>query len=125
MRGRFRDQGGLFSYVSPASRVPSNHPLRQVRDLVRDVLKQLSRSLGRLYSSEGPSIGPAGAVAERPVAAGVLQHPLRASTDRATELQPAVPLVCRAVADDPVWDATTFTRNRERLQQGDVFQKFM
>jgi hypothetical protein len=58
MRRMFRDQGGLFSYVSPASRVPSNHPLRQVRDLVRDVLKQLSHSLGRLYSSEGPPSVP-------------------------------------------------------------------
>jgi transposase len=50
MRRGFHDQGGLFSYVSPESRVPSNHPLRQVRDLVRDVLKQLSHSLGWLYS---------------------------------------------------------------------------
>jgi transposase len=59
MRGGFRDQGGLFSYVSPESRVPPKHPLRRVRDLVRDVLKQLSHSLGRLYSSEGrPSVPP-------------------------------------------------------------------
>ena len=48
MRGKFRDQGALFSYISPETRVPENHPLRQVRDLVRDVLKQLSHSLGRL-----------------------------------------------------------------------------
>jgi len=53
MRGKFRDQGGLFSYISPETRVPESHPLRQVRNLVRDVLKQLSHSLGRLYSSEG------------------------------------------------------------------------
>lgn len=57
MRGRFTDQGGLFSYIAPDKRVPANHPLRKVRDLVRDVLSDLNRSLGRLYASEGrPSI---------------------------------------------------------------------
>jgi hypothetical protein len=49
MRGGFQDQGGLFSYISPENRVPANHPLRKVRQLVRDVLKDLSRSFGRLY----------------------------------------------------------------------------
>lgn len=59
MRGRFRDQGGPFSYVSPESRVPSNHPLRKIRALVREVLKELSRTFGRLYASEGrPSVPP-------------------------------------------------------------------
>src|SRR5260221_1358865 len=59
MRGAFADQGGLFSYISPEARVPSNHPLRKIRALVRDVLSELNRSLGRLYASEGrPSIPP-------------------------------------------------------------------
>src|SRR5947199_7298466 len=59
MRGRFTDQGGLFSYIAPDKRVPANHPLRKVRVLVRDVLNDLNRSLGRLYASEGrPSIPP-------------------------------------------------------------------
>jgi len=49
MRGRFTDQGGLFSYIAPDKRVPANHPLRKVvRELVRDVLGDLNRSLGRL-----------------------------------------------------------------------------
>ena len=53
------DQGGLFSYISPEARVPANHPLRKIRALVRDVLNELNRSLGRLYASEGrPSIPP-------------------------------------------------------------------
>ncbi|MET4219597.1 hypothetical protein ACVWWG_001358 [Bradyrhizobium sp. LB7.2] len=57
MRGRFTDQGGLFSYIAPDKRVPANHPLRKVRELVRDVLSDLNRSLGKLYASEGrPSI---------------------------------------------------------------------
>ena len=59
MRGAFVDQGGLFSYISPEARVPANHPLRKIRALVRDVLNELNRSLGRLYASEGrPSIPP-------------------------------------------------------------------
>ena len=53
------DQGGLFSYIAPEARVPTNHPLRKIRELVRDVLGELNRSLGRLYASEGrPSIPP-------------------------------------------------------------------
>jgi hypothetical protein len=59
MRGEFRDQGGLFSYIDPESRIPADHPLRQVRGLVRAVLKDLSGSFSRLYSHEGrPSIPP-------------------------------------------------------------------
>src|SRR6266516_459886 len=57
MRGAFMDQGGLFSYIAPEARVPANHPLRKIRELVRDVLGELNRSLGKLYASEGrPSI---------------------------------------------------------------------
>src|SRR5207248_5310364 len=59
MRGAFVDQGGLFSYIAPEARVPASHPLRKIRELVRDVLGELNRSLGRLYASEGrPSIPP-------------------------------------------------------------------
>src|ERR1700676_3552238 len=59
MRGVFADQGGLFSYISPEARVPPNHPLRKIRVLVRDVLSELNRHLGKLYASEGrPSIPP-------------------------------------------------------------------
>jgi transposase len=59
LRGKFRDQGRLFSYLSPETRVPANHPLRQIRALVREVLKDLSRTFGKLFASEGrPSIPP-------------------------------------------------------------------
>ena len=53
MRGAFVDQGGMFSYISPEARVPANHPLRKIRELVRDVFSELNRSLGKLYASEG------------------------------------------------------------------------
>jgi hypothetical protein len=59
MRGAFVDRGGLFSYIVPEARVPANYPLRKIRELVRDVLGELNRSLGKLYASEGcPSISP-------------------------------------------------------------------
>ena len=59
MRGHFRDQGGLFSYISPETRVPALHPLREIRELVLAVLKDLGPSFGKLYASEGrPSIPP-------------------------------------------------------------------
>ena len=51
MRGAFVDQGGLFSYIAPEARVPASHPLRKIRELVRGVLGELNRSLGRLYAS--------------------------------------------------------------------------
>lgn len=59
MRVPFWDQGSMFSYILPEQRIPANRPLRPIRELVREVFHQLSRSLGRLYSSEGrPSIPP-------------------------------------------------------------------
>ena len=48
MRGAFADQGGLFSYIVPEARIPANHPLRKIRELVRDVFGELNRSLGKL-----------------------------------------------------------------------------
>ena len=59
MRGAFEDQGGLFSYILPETRIAASHPLRKIRELVREVLGELNRSLGKLYASEGrPSIPP-------------------------------------------------------------------
>ena len=125
MRGRFQDQGGLFSYLSPEARVPPRHPPRQIRELVRAVLKELSVSFGKLYSSEGrPSIPP-----EQLLSALLLQVFYGIRSERQLIEQLDYNLLYRwfvgLAPDDPVWNATTFTKNRERLQQGDVFQKFM
>src|SRR5439155_915790 len=125
MRGRFRDQGGLFSYLSPEARVPAKHPLRQVRELVRAVLKDLSPSFGKLYSSAGrPSIPP-----EQLLSALLLQVFYGIRSERQLMEQLDYNLLYRWFAglapDDPVWDTTTFTKNRDRLQHGEVFQKFM
>ena len=121
----FRDQGGLFSYLSPEARVPAKHPLRQVRELVRAVLKDLSPSFGKLYSSEGrPSIPP-----EQLLSALLLQAFYGIRSERQLMEQLDYNLLYRWFVglspDDPVWDTTTFTKNRDRLQHGEVFQKFM
>ena len=125
MRGSFQDQGGLFSYVSPEQRVPANHPLRKIRELVRAVLKDLNLSLGRLYSHEGrPSIPP-----EQLLSALLLQAFYGIRSERQLMEQLNYNLLYRWFVglspDDPVWDATTFTKNRDHLQAGDVFEKFM
>ena len=44
MRGRFQDQGGMFSYIHPEKRIPTDHPLRKIRELVRGVLKELNHT---------------------------------------------------------------------------------
>src|SRR5215813_7216562 len=91
MRGAFTDQGQLFSYISPEARVRTDHPLRKIRKLVRDVLGELSLSLSRLYASEGrPSIPP-----EQLLSALLLQvfyaHPVGTPADGAIGLQSSVP----------------------------------
>ena len=125
MRGSFRDQGGLFSYVSPESRVPASHPLRRVREFVRMVLEELNGTFGKLYAREGrPSIPP-----EQLLSALLVQVFYGVRSERQLMEQLDYNLLYRWFVglspDDPVWDATTFTKNRERLQQGDVFAKFM
>src|SRR5438132_1567148 len=125
MRGAFTDQGQLFSYISPEARVRTDHPLRKIRELVRDVLGELNRSLSRLYACEGrPSIPP-----EQLLSALLLQVFYGIRSERQLMEQLDYNLLYRWFVglspDDPVWDPTTFTKNRERLQNGDVFTKFM
>ena len=125
MRGRFQDQGGLFSYISPEERVPARHPLRKIRALVREVLEGLNRSFAKLYSHEGrPSIPP-----EQLLSALLLQAFYGIRSERQLMEQLDYNLLYRWFVglspDDPVWDPTTFTKNRERLQDGDIFAKFM
>jgi transposase len=125
MRGRFEDQGGLFSYISAERRVPASHPLRKIRELVRDVLKELGWGFARLYSKEGrPSVPP-----EQLLSALLIQVFYGVRSERQLMEQLDYNLLYRWFVglspDDPVWDPTTFTKNRERLQRGEVFEKFM
>lgn len=125
MRGAFEDQGRLFSYISPEARVPANHPLRKVRELVRAVLGELNRCLSKLYASEGrPSIPP-----EQLLSALLLQVFYGIRSERQLMEQLDYNLLYRWFVglspDDPVWDPSVFTKNRTRLQNGEVFAKFM
>ena len=125
MRGSFVDHGRLFSYISPEARVAANHPLRKVRALVRDVLDKMNRSLSKLYASEGrPSIPP-----EQLLSALLLQVFYGIRSERQLMEQLDYNLLYRWFVglspDDPVWDPTVFTKNRNRLQSGEVFAKFM
>src|SRR5215467_5536887 len=125
MRGAFVDQSGLFSYIAPEARVPTSHPLRKIRELVRDALGELNRSLAKLYASEGrPSIPP-----EQLLSALLLQVLYGVRSERQLMEQLDYNLLFRWFVglspDDPIWDPTVFTKNRQRLQNGDIFEKFM
>jgi len=115
----------MFSYIHPEKRIPAHHPLRKIRELVREVLNELNHTFGRLYSHEGrPSIPP-----EQLLSALILQVLYSVRSERQLMEQLDYNLLFRWFVglspDDPIWDPTVFTKNRERLQEGDVVQKFM
>ncbi|HET6917824.1 MAG TPA: IS5 family transposase, partial [Acidimicrobiales bacterium] len=113
------------SYISPEQRVPAQHPLRTIRELVREVLRELDRDFHKLYSTTGrPSIPP-----EQLLSALLLQVLYGVRSERQLMEQLDSNLLYRWFVglspDDTVWDATTLTKNRERLQHGDLFKRFM
>jgi transposase len=125
MRGEFADQGGLFSYIDPEERIPANHPLRKIRQLVRDVLGELNADFEQAYSHEGrPSIPP-----EMLLSALLLQVFFGIRSERQLMEQLNYNLLYRWFVglspDDRVWVPETFCKNRERLQAGEIFHKFM
>jgi transposase len=125
MRGAFQDQTGLFSYISLEERVPEKHPLRDIRELVRAVLVDLNRDFAALYSDEErPSIPP-----EQLVSALLLQAFYGLRSERQLIEQLDYNLLFRWFVglspDAPVWVPETFTKNRDRLQEGEILQRFM
>jgi transposase len=109
MRGAFEDQGRLFSYISPEQRVAARHPLRTIRELVREVLSEMDRDFRKLYSTTGrPSIPP-----EQLLSALLLQVFYGVRSERQLMEQLDYNLLYRWFVglspDDAVWDATTFT----------------
>src|SRR6202161_3387164 len=124
MRGKDTQQSAMFSYVSPEERVPSDHPLRPIRTMVDVVLKGLSRSFGRLYIDWGrPSIAP-----EKLLRALLLQVLYTIRSERMLMEQLEYNLLFRWFVglnmDEPVWVPTVFSKNRERLLNGDIAEKF-
>lgn len=114
----------MFSYVSPEDRVPADHPLRAIRRMTDEALRELSEPLGKLYSGLGrPSIAP-----EKLMRALLLQVFYSVRSERMLMEQLDYNLLYRWFVglsmDEPVWDATVFSKNRQRLLDGDVAQAF-
>lgn len=125
MRGDDVDSGALFSYVSCEARVPSDHPLRPIRSIVDEALEVLSPAFEGLYSELGrPSIPP-----EKLLRALLLQAFYGIRSERQLMEQLNYNLLFRWFVglsmDAPVWDATVYSKNRDRLIEGDVAACFL
>jgi transposase len=125
MRGDDQQQNHMFSYLSPEARVRKDHPLRAIRAMVDEVLTQLSRRFDTMYARVGrPSIAP-----EKLLRAQLLQMLYSIRSERLLMEEMDYNLLFRWFvglnADDEVWDATTFTKNRDRLLEADVAQEFL
>jgi transposase len=124
MRGDDIQQGAMFSYLSPEQRVPADHPLRPIRKMVDTVLSRLSPCFEAMYAEGGrPSIPP-----EKLLRALVLQCLYSVRSERLLMEQLDYNLLFRWFVglnmDDPVWDFTVFSKNRERLLEADVARAF-
>ena len=125
MRGDDQQQNHIFSYLSPEARVRQDHPLRAIRAMVDEVLSQLSRRFDTMYARVGrPSIAP-----EKLLRAQLLQMLYSIRSERLLMEEIDYNLLFRWFvglnADDEVWDATTFTKNRDRLLEADVAKEFL
>ena len=125
MRGDDQQQNHMFSYLSPEMRVRKDHPLRAIRSMVDEVLTQLSRRFDTMYARVGrPSIAP-----EKLLRAQLLQMLYSIRSERLLMEEMDYNLLFRWFvglnADDEVWDATTFTKNRDRLLDADVAKEFL
>jgi transposase len=125
MRGSDGRSGALFSYVDLEARVPSGHPLRAIRVIVSEALAALSPTFARLYAAVGrPSIPP-----EQLLRALLLQAFYSIRSERQLMERLDFDLLFRWFVglgvDDPVWDHSTFSKNRDRLLEGDVAAEFL
>jgi transposase len=124
MRGDDRHQAAMWSYISPEQRVPETHPLRRIRAMVDTALAELSAEFAKLYSPVGrPSIPP-----EKLLRALLLQVLYSVRSERLLMEQLDYNLLFRWFVglnmDEAVWDATVFTKNRQRLLEGDIAGAF-
>jgi transposase len=124
MRGGDIKETDMFSYISPEQRVPQDHPLRPMRTMVDAALRRMSRKLGKLYSKSGrPSIPP-----EKLLRALLLQVLYSIRSERMLMEQLDYNILFRWFVglnmDDRVWDASTFSKNRDRLLKRDMAQVF-
>ena len=125
MRGKDVQQSHLFSYVAPEQRVPQGHPLRLVRLLLDQALADLSGEFSQMYSDLGrPSIPP-----EKLLRALMLQALYSVRSERQLMEQLDYNLLFRWFVglnmDEDVWNASTFSKNRERLLERDIAQQLL
>lgn len=125
MRGGDDGTGELFSYVDLEARVRKDHPLRKIREIVNTALSALSGDFAALYSSMGrPSIAP-----EKLLRAMLLQAFYSIRSERLLMERLEYDLLFRWFVgigvDDPAWNHSTFSKNRDRLLDGDIAAKFL
>jgi transposase len=125
MRGADTEQSSMFSYISAERRVPRDHPLRAIRVMADTALRDLDERFKQIYAALGrPSIPP-----ERLMRALLLQVLYTVRSERLLMEQLDYNLLFRWFVglsiDDPVWDVTVFTKNRDRLIAGDIAAQFM
>jgi transposase len=117
-------QPGMFSYVALEDRIPKDHPLRAIRALADQVLRGMSKQFDGLYSEVGrPSIPP-----ERLLRALLLQVFYSIRSENLLMEQLDYNLLFRWFVgleiDDRVWDATVYSKNRDRLLNQEVARAF-
>ena len=115
MRGIDHQQADMFSYLSPEARVRKDHPLRAVRSMTDEILSNMSPLFDAMYAEGGrPSIPP-----EKLLRAQLLQMFFSVRSERLLMEEIDYSILYRWFVglnlDEPVWDATTFTKNRDRL----------
>jgi transposase len=115
----------MFSYLSPETRVRKDHPLRAIRAMVDEVLRALSAQFDRMYAREGrPSIAP-----EKLLRAQLLQMLYSIRSERLLMEEIDYSVLFRWFVglnlDEEVWDATVFTKNRDRLLEAEVAKQFL
>jgi len=124
MRGDDNLQEGIYSYISPEKRVPTDHPLRPIRKLVDEILKEMSPQFAKLYSNVGrPSIAP-----ERLLRSLLLQIFYSVRSERMLIEQLQYNLLFRWFVgmemDEEVWNHAVFSKNRERLLNEEIAEGF-
>src|ERR1700683_3035517 len=125
MRGADEQQAAMFSYLSPEERVPMDHPLRAIRQICDKILQQMSPLFEAMYSEMGrPSIAP-----EKLLRALLLQVLYSVRSERMLMEQLHYNFLYRWFVgldlEETVWDATVFSKNRDRLVEGEIAKAFL
>src|SRR6202162_3082669 len=124
MRGDDNQQEGIFSYISPEKRVPPDHPLRPVRKMVDEILKEMSPQFAKLYSEvRRPSLAAA-----RLFRSLLLQIFYSVRSERMLIEQLEYNLLFRWFVgmemDEAVWNHAVYSKNRERLLNEEIAESF-